>query len=63
MPNMKALPLLVKYLWVMFKFFKSRSNVKYKRTDALSKFKVKVTYLQFLVPLERSGHKEHTYQI
>ena len=50
--NMKALPLLVRKLWPWLKFFKSRSNVK-----------VKVTRSKILVPMERSCHKECTYEI
>ena len=50
--NMKALPLLVRKLWPKLKFFKSRSN-----------FKVKVHRSKILVLVERSCHKECTYQI
>ena len=52
MKNMKALPLLVRKLWPRSKFFKSRSN-----------FKVKVTGSKILVSMERSYHKECTYEI
>ena len=52
MPNMKALSLTIKKLWPMLKFFKSRSKVT-----------VKVTSSKFMVPLERSCHKDHTCQI
>ena len=50
--NMKVLPLLVRKLLSRLKFFKSRSNVK-----------VKVTRSKILVPMERSCHKECTYEI
>ena len=50
--NTKALPLLVKKLWPRLKFFKSRSNVKFK-----------VTRSKILVSMERSCHKECTYVI
>ena len=49
---MKALSLLVKKLWPRLKFFKSRSN-----------FKVKVTRSKMLSLMERSCHKECTYEI
>ena len=52
MCNMKALSLAVRKLWLRLKFFKSRSN-----------FKVKVTRSKFMVPGERSCHKEYTYGI
>ena len=52
MCNMKALSLLVRKLWPMLKFFKSRSN-----------FKVKVTTSKVMVPCERSCYKEYTYEI
>ena len=48
---MKALPFLVRKLWQMLKFFKSRSN-----------FKVKVIRSKILVPMDRSCHKEYTYE-
>ena len=50
--NMKALSLLIRKLWPMLKFLKSRSN-----------FKVKVTRSKFVVPMKRSCHKECTYEI
>ena len=50
--NMKSLSLLVWKLWPRLKFFKSRSN-----------FKVKVTRSNFMVPCERSCHKEYTCAI
>ena len=50
--NMKALSLLVRNLWPRLKFFKS-----------WSKSKVKVTGSKFMVPCERSCHKEYTYEI
>ena len=49
--NMKALPLLVRKIWPRLKFFESRLN-----------FKVKVTRSKILVPMERSCHKECTYE-
>ena len=49
---MKALPLLVKKLLPRLKFYKSRSN-----------FKVRVIRSKMLVPMERSCHKECTYEI
>ena len=53
MPNMKAIPLRTKELWPMLKvFFKSRSKVT-----------VKVTCSKFIVPSERSCHKEYSCQI
>ena len=52
MPNMKALSLTIKKLWPMLKFLKSRSKVM-----------VKVISSKFMVPLERSCHKDHTFQI
>ena len=52
MPNMKALSHRIKKLWPMLKFFESRSKVT-----------VKVTSSKFMVPLERSCHKDHTCQI
>ena len=52
LPNVEALSLMVKKLWLKMKFFRSRSKVT-----------VKVTCLKFMVPPERSCHKEHTYQI
>ena len=52
MPNMKALCHRIRKLWPMLKFFKSRSKVE-----------VKVTSSKFMVPLERSCHKDHTCQI
>ena len=50
--NMKALSLAIQTIWPMLKFLKSGSN-----------FKVKVTMLEVLVPIDRSCHKEHTYDI
>ena len=50
--NMKAIPLLVKKIWPSLKLYKSRSI-----------FKLKVTRSKFLVPMERSCHKECTYII
>ena len=47
---MKVIPLQVKKIWPRLKFFKSRSNSK-----------VKVSRLKFLVPVDRSCHKECTY--
>ena len=52
MPNMKAVSVTIKMLLPMLKFFKSRSKVT-----------VKVTSSKFMVPLERSCHKDHTCQI
>jgi hypothetical protein len=49
---MKALSLAVQKIWPMLKFLKSGSN-----------FKVKVTRSKLLIPIERSRHKEHTYEI
>ena len=51
MQNMNALSLRIKKLWPMLKFLKSRSRVM-----------VKVTRSKFMVPLERSRHKEQTCQ-
>ena len=50
--NIKAISLLVRKLWQRLKFFKSRSN-----------FKVKVTRSKFMVPSERSCHKQYTCAI
>ena len=50
--NMKALSFMVRKLWAILKFFKSRS-----------KLRVKVTYTKLMIPLEKSCHNEHTYQI
>ena len=52
MCNMKALSFLVRKLWPMLKFFKSRSN-----------FKVKVTRSKIMVPSERSCHKQYSRTI
>ena len=52
MCNMKVLSRLVWKLCPRLKFFKSRSN-----------WKVKVTRSKFLVPCERSYHKEYTCAI
>jgi hypothetical protein len=49
---MKALSLAIQKIWPMLKFLKSGSN-----------FKVKVTKSKILVQIERSCHKEHTYEI
>jgi hypothetical protein len=49
---MKSLSLAIQKIWPMLKFLKSGSN-----------FKVKVTRSNILVPIERSCHKEHTYEI
>ena len=49
---MKALSLTIQKIWSMLKFLKSGSN-----------FKVKVTRSKILVPIERSCHKEDTYEI
>jgi hypothetical protein len=48
---MKALLLAIQKIWPMLKFLKSGL-----------KFKVKVTRSKYLVPIDRSCHKEHTYQ-
>jgi hypothetical protein len=48
---MKALSLTIHNIWPMLKFFKSRSN-----------FKVKTRRSSILVWVERSCHKEHTYE-
>jgi hypothetical protein len=50
--NTKALSLTIQKIWTKWKFLKSGSN-----------FKVKVTRSKITVPLERSCHKEHTYEI
>ena len=50
--NIKAPSLRIKKLWPMLKFFKSRSKVT-----------VKVTCSKFMIPSERSCHKEHSCQI
>jgi hypothetical protein len=49
---MKALSLTIQNIWPMLKFLKSGSNIK-----------VKVIRSKMLVPIERSCHKEHTYEI
>jgi hypothetical protein len=49
---MKALSLAIQKIWPMLKFLKSGSN-----------FKVKATTSKKLVPIDRSCHKEHTYEI
>ena len=49
LPNMKALSLRIKKLWLKIKYFRR------------SKVKVKVTCSKFMVPPERSCHKEHCY--
>jgi hypothetical protein len=48
---MKSLSLTIQNIWPMLKFLKSGSN-----------FKVKVRRSKILVPIERSYHKEHTYE-
>jgi hypothetical protein len=50
--NMQALSLTIQKIWPKLKFLKSESN-----------FKVKVTRSKILVLIERSCHKEHTYEI
>jgi hypothetical protein len=50
--NVKALPLTIQKIWPMLKFLKSGSN-----------FKVKFTRSNIMVPIERSCHKEHAYEI
>jgi hypothetical protein len=50
--NMKALSLTIQIIWPKLKFLKSGSN-----------FKVKVRRSKILVPIKRSCHKEHTYEI
>ena len=53
MPSMKALSLIIKKVMANVKvFFKNRSNVT-----------LKVTRSKFMVPLERSCHKDYTCQI
>ena len=53
MPSMKVLSLIIKKVMANVKvFFKSRSKVT-----------LKVTCSKFMVPLERSCHKDHTCQI
>jgi hypothetical protein len=47
---MKALSLAIQKIWPMLKFLKSGPNFK-------------VTRSKILVPIERSCHKEHTYEI
>jgi hypothetical protein len=49
---MKAVSPTIQKIWSMFKFLKSGSNIK-----------VKVTMSKIMVPIERSCHKEHTYEI
>jgi hypothetical protein len=48
---MKSISLAIQNIWPILKFLKSGSN-----------FKVKVTRSKILVPIERSCHKEHTYE-
>ena len=52
MPNMNALSLMMKKVWPMFKFLKSRSKVT-----------VKVTWSKFMVKLKRPRYKEQACQI
>ena len=52
MPNMKTLSHMIKKVWPMLKFFKSRSKVT-----------VKVICSKFMVLSERSCHKVYTCQI
>jgi regulation of enolase protein 1 (concanavalin A-like superfamily) len=49
---MKSLSLTTQNIWSMLKFLKSKSN-----------FKVKVTRSNIMIPIERSCHKEHIYEI
>jgi hypothetical protein len=49
---MKALSLTIQKIWAVIKFYKCRSN-----------FKVKVRRSKIMVPIERSCHKEHIYEI
>jgi hypothetical protein len=49
---MKSLSLAIQKIWPILMFLKSGSN-----------FKVKVTRSKNLVPIERSYHKEYTYEI
>jgi hypothetical protein len=49
---MKALSLAIQKIWPILNFLKSGSN-----------FKVKVTRSKILVPIERSCHEKHTYEI
>jgi hypothetical protein len=48
----KSLSFTIQKIWPKLKFLKSGSN-----------FKVKVTRSKIMVPIERSCHKEHTYEI
>jgi hypothetical protein len=49
---MKAILLTIQKIWPILKFLKSRSNIK-----------VKVSRSKIMVPIERSCHKEHIYEI
>jgi hypothetical protein len=50
--HMKSLSLTIQKIWPMLKFLKSGSN-----------FKVKVTRSKVMIPIKRSCHKEHTYEL
>jgi hypothetical protein len=50
--NTKALTLTSQKIWPKLKFWKSGSN-----------FKVKAIRSKIMVTIERSCHKEHTYEI
>ena len=52
LPNMKALSLRIKKLWLMTKFLRRRLKVTFK-----------VPCSKFMVSAKRSCHKEHTCQI